>query len=137
MLDTNVLVKVCHPTAYRDVQEWLHGLLTRAGGAPEIMISVLVDYEYRRGLLAANAVDGLRHLDELERSVRLVPVTVEASRMAADLRHRLGGRARPSDADLLIAAQAELEGAILVTSDKALHSVPGLHSRDWNEIGVD
>lgn len=137
MLDTSILAKLCHPTGYRDVQEWFRRLITRAEDAPEIMISALADYEYRSGLAAVAAIDGMRHLDELERFVRVVPVTLDATRGAVELRRRLDGAARPSDVDLLMAAQAEIEGAILVTSDKGLRAVPGLQTRDWTDVAVE
>ena len=63
MLDTNVLVKICHPTAYLDVKEWFRAMLARGDSGPEIVISVLADYEIRRGLVAAGAVDLGTRLD--------------------------------------------------------------------------
>jgi predicted nucleic acid-binding protein len=40
-----------------------------------------------------------------------------------------------SDADLLMAAQAAVEGAVLVTSDMALRRIPSVSAKDWNEVG--
>jgi len=40
-----------------------------------------------------------------------------------------------SDADLLMATQAAVEGAVLVTSDMALRRIPSVSAKDWNEFG--
>jgi hypothetical protein len=37
----------------------------------------------------------------------------------------------------IVAAQALAEGAVLVTTDKALHALEGLEVRHWNEIDPD
>lgn len=136
MLDTNVLARICHPSLHQDVKEWLRRLLERGAAAPEILVSVLADYELRRVLMKQQGVESLAHLDALEQSLRFVPLTVEASRRAAGMRRESGVAGSPSlsDGDLLMAAQAEIEGAILVTNDKAIHQIPGLTVRDWSEI---
>ncbi|WP_437301523.1 type II toxin-antitoxin system VapC family toxin [Sorangium sp. So ce426] len=136
MLDTNVLVRLCHPTGYRDVQEWFRSLLLRGADAPEILVSVLADYELRATLTRRGANASLAQLDNLAQSVTYIPVTKETARLAAEISARSGGegRSRVSGADALIAAQAEAEGAILVTSDRGLLEVPGLKAKDWSEI---
>ena len=126
--------RICHPTKFRDVQQWFRQLLERGNTAPELLVSVLSDYELRRKLLEVNATESLEHLDALAKSLRYVPVTAEASRRAAELRHSLSGELALPDADLLVAAQAAIEGATLVTSDLALRGMPSVSARDWNEI---
>lgn len=139
MLDTGVLGRLCHPTEYRDVQEWLRSLLLRGADAPEILVSVLADYELRRTLIQRGAHAVLAHLDSLTRSITYVPVTAETVRRAAEISARSAteGRHRISDVDSLMAAQAQAEGAVLVTSDRALREVPGLMAKDWSEIGSE
>lgn len=134
MLDTNVLVRLCHPTGHRDVKDWFRALLARGDAAPEIMISVLAYYELRRSLIAANADSSLGLLDELERSLRVVPVTVDVAQRAAELRRRWPRARPPSDADVLMAAQAGLEGALLVTSDQDLLGLDEISAKDWHQI---
>lgn len=136
MLDTNILVRICHSTAYRDVQEWFRSLLLRGNDAPEILVSVLADYELRRTLIRRGATANLAQLDSLARSVTYVPVTAEVVRRAAELSAGLTSeeRGRISDVDVLIAAQALVESAVLVTSDRALTAIPGLTAKDWSEI---
>lgn len=136
LLDTNVLARICHPTEFRDVQEWFRSLLARGADAPEILVSVLADYELRRKLLDVDATESLRQLDALARTLRYLPLTAEAGQRAAELRHALkSGPARAfSDADLLMAAQAQIEGAVLVTGDLRLKQIPGVVAKDWHEF---
>lgn len=136
MLDTNVLARLCHPTEYRDVQQWFRCLLERGVDAPEILVSVIADYELRRHLMAVNAVESLHQLDALVSALRCVPITAETSRRAAELRHALGESASTQSlgAELLMAAQAQMEGAWVVTSDRRLRDIPGIVARDWHEI---
>jgi predicted nucleic acid-binding protein len=139
MLDTNVLARLCHPTEYRDVQQWFRSLLERGEAAPEFLVSVIADYELRRHLLAMNAGESLRQLDVLVGSLRCVPITAETSRRAAELRYAAGIEV-PSysfDADLLMVAQAQIEGARIVTSDRRLQGIPGVVARDWDEISAE
>ncbi len=138
MLAADVLGRICHPTNYRDVQEWFRAMLARGAAAPEIIVSVLSDYELRRTLVDMHADESLRQLDEFSRTLRYVPVTAEAARVAVQLRRTLSGPARGklSDADLLVAAQASIEGAVLVTNDVDLRGIPGLSAKEWNEIAI-
>jgi predicted nucleic acid-binding protein len=137
MLTADVLARICHPTNYRDVQEWFRALLARGDSAPEIIVSVLSDYQLRRTLLDMDADESLRQLDELARTLRYVPVTAEAARRAAELRQTLQSPAggKLSDADLLVAAQASIEGAVLVTKDVDLRHMASVSAKEWSEIG--
>jgi predicted nucleic acid-binding protein len=138
MLDTNVLVQLCHPTRYRDVQEWFRSLLLSGADSLEILISVLADYELRRVLIRRGANASLARLDDLTRSIRYIPVTAENVRRAAEISARLAADGQHvSDVDSLMAAQAIAEGAVLVTSDRSLQKVPGLTAKDWSELGVE
>jgi predicted nucleic acid-binding protein len=137
MLDTDILARLCHPTQFRDVQDWFRRLLELGRAAPELLVSVLADYELRRKLQDLRASESLRQLDSLARSLRYVPVTAETSRRAAELRQSLSGelgRSGLSDAALLVAAQASVEDAVLVTSDAALRRIPNVSAKDWREI---
>ena len=139
LLDTNVLARICQPTRFRDVQRWFQQMLERGAAAPELLVSVLADYELRRKLLEVDATESLVHLDTLAKFLRYVPVTAEVARRAAELRQSLFGELAQmplSDADLLMAAQAAALGATIVTSDKALLRIPSLAARDWSEIGI-
>jgi predicted nucleic acid-binding protein len=139
LLDTNVLARLCHPTAYRDVQRWFRELLERGDSAPEILIPVLADYEIRRAFLTRGASASLEQLDRIEAVARTLPVTPQATRMAAELRSKLGcpPGADLSDADLVIVAQAQLEQAVLVTSDRAIKELANVVAKDWDAVNLD
>jgi predicted nucleic acid-binding protein len=139
MLDTDVLARICHPTQFRDVQDWFRKLLEQGRAAPELLVSVLADYELRRKLQDLHAAESLRHLDTLARSLRYIPVTAEVSRRAAELRQSLSSEPAHrglSDAQLIMAAQVVVEGAVLVTSDAALRHIPNVPVKDWSEIDL-
>jgi len=140
MPDTGVLARLCHPTRFREVQGWFRRLLERGRAAPELLVSVLADHELRRKLEELHAAESHRHLDALAGSLRYVPVTTETSRRAAELRRAVSGelaRSGLSDADLLVAAQAAIEGAVLVTSSAALHHLPNVSVKDWHELELE
>ncbi len=136
MLDSNVLAKICHPTEFREVQNWFRQILERKNEAPELLISVLADYELRKSLLDRGAAESLNHLDTLSKFLRYAPVTAETARKAAELRSTSieGGSKGPSDADWLMAAQAMIEGATLVTGDPSLRRLLGTSAIDWREF---
>jgi len=144
LLDTSVLVRLCHPsTAHADVQEWLRSLLLRGKDAPELLVSVISDYEIRQTFLRRGASESLSRLDDLARSVTYVPLSAAVARRAAELAASLstpwlGGVA---DADFLIAAQAMALSAVLVTSDRrlkeTLKDIADLPVKDWHEVVLD
>ena len=133
MLDTVVLARICHPTDFRDVQQWFRELLESGSSAPDLLISALADYELRKVLQGKHAIDGLQRLETLAKHLQYVPVNAKVVRRAAELRQVVPAE-QLSDADLLIAAQALTEGAVMVTSDKRFRQIPGLSVKDWNEI---
>jgi predicted nucleic acid-binding protein len=133
MLDTRVVLQLCVPGRCREAKEWFRQLL-RGPARPELLASVLVDFELRRGLARLGATTSMHHYTEFAKAVRFIPVSLEATRRAAELTRDAKSLEDLSEADALIAAQALLEDAILVTPDRALHRVPGLDARDWSTI---
>jgi predicted nucleic acid-binding protein len=140
MLDTNVLLEVCTPGRHQDAKEWFRRILL-APSPPELLASVVAVYELRAALDLKGATRSLEHFEEMSKSLRFVPLSVEAMQQAASLASRTrreGTRRGPlSDSDAIIAAQALVEGAIVVTADRVFHSVPGLEARHWNELDPD
>ena len=136
MIDTSVLGRICHPTEHSDVQEWFRSLLEQGSHVSEVLVSVLADYELRRHLLKMGAVESLRRLDDLAQCLRYVPVTAEAGRRAAELRQAMATQGMPgvSDAGLLMAAQAMIENAVLITNDRTTARIPGVQARDWTDV---
>jgi len=131
MLDTQVLVEVCTPGRFKDTKEWFRRLLL-APSPPELLVSVLADFELRRTLHRKGATKSLQHLEDLTKSLRVVPLSADAAHRAVVLASTV--HPQLSDADAIVAAQAMTEGATLVTADQVLHSVPGLNARAWGEI---
>ena len=66
-------------------------------------------------------------------------VTLEAARLAAERRAQLQDAASAglSDADLIMVVQAELEHAVLVTSDAAIKSMADVTAKDWDAVTFD
>lgn len=118
-LDTGVLGKVVHPRRYDDVRAWLRGVVV----AHECLVSELCDYELRRELVRIGASRSLSRLDELGRTLRYVPITTATWRAAAELWAAARRAGRPTadpaglDGDVLLAAQAQEQGATVVTTN--------------------
>jgi predicted nucleic acid-binding protein len=134
MLDTSVLLEICVPGQHREAKEWFQRILL-AAPPPELLVSVLADFELRRALHRKGATKSLEHLEDVAKALRFVPVYAEATRRAA----RMSATAQPriSDAGAIVAVQALAEGAVLVTTDADLLAVEGLEARRWNEIDPD
>jgi len=88
------------------------------------LVSELADYELRRELLRLGATRSLSRLDELTRELPYLPVTTATWRRTdtmADARNAGNVTAPPKalDGDVLIAAQALEEGAVVSCSAAA------------------
>lgn len=138
LLDTGILARACHPRRYREVQEWL---LALAALPHELMVSPISLYELRRGLARRGAHESLELLSRLTQHLVGLPVTIDAVEEAATLAERASaGGAEVADADLLLAAQAKLAGAVWVRADAKLASLGpscGVDVRVWQAIGVE
>lgn len=135
LLDTGVLGRICHPRKYQDVRMWFADAI----GHHDILVSEVADYELRRELIRIGATRSLSRLDELARELRYVPATTATWRSAANLWAwlRRTGKATASgdglDGDVLIAAQARAEEAVVVTTNPR-HFEPLVHAWPWDEV---
>ncbi|MBN8596951.1 MAG: PIN domain-containing protein [Planctomycetes bacterium] len=149
LLDTNMLLRLCHPSSHADVREWYRGWLNhgRAGGDVEFVISAVADYELRRGYMytldrSSDARQSLAQLDELCQLWEVQQISArnlhDAASMWADARRNGIPTAsdRDVDWDILIAAQAKEEPAIVVTSNQKHFRRYGVEARDWHNILV-
>lgn len=149
LLDTNLLVRLCHPSSHADVREWYRDWLNhgRAGGDVEFVISAVADYELRRGYMYAlnkgnDTRQSLAQLDELGRTWEVQQISPRNLKDAASMwaEARRGGYStadeRAFDWDILIAAQAKEEPAIVVTRNEKHLTQYGVDARDWHKILV-
>lgn len=149
LLDTNLLLRLCHPRKHPDVRGWFQDWLSlaQAGGYVEIAISAAADYELRRGYLWKldrhdDERKALARLDELCGLFGVQPVSDTVLRDAAGMwaDARRGGYStapeRDVDWDVIIAAQAKEIPAVVVTSNAQHFSRYGVDARDWQKIPV-
>lgn len=119
ILDTGVLGRVVHPRKHADVRRWF----ADAVAEHDVLVSELCDYELRRELIRIGASRSLSRLDELGRELRYLPVTTSTWRSAARLWALARRTGRPTasgaglDGDVLLAAQARAEDALIVTTN--------------------
>jgi toxin FitB len=135
LLDTGVVGQICHPRKYQDVRRWFASAISEH----DFLISEVADYELRRELIRINSPRSLARLDELSRELRYLPVTTATWRSAANLWAwlRRTGKSTASehglDGDVLIAAQAIAEGAIVVTTNPR-HFQPLVNAMAWSDL---
>lgn len=135
LLDTGVVGQICHPRKHQDVRRWF----AEAVAQHEFLISEVADYELRRELIRIGASRSLMRLDELARELRYVPVTTTTWRSAANLWAWVRRTGRPTDVeagldgDVLIAAQAIAEQAVVLTTNPR-HFVPIVRAIRWDEV---
>lgn len=147
LLDTNALIRLCHPKRHPEIKEWLQGWLAHAqrGGDVELLISAAADYEARRAYLwklekHPDERKALARLDQLGKSLGTCPISDEVLRRAAQFwsKARKGGYPTASerhiDWDVIIAAQATGLPAVVVTSNTGHLSRFGVDARDWGDI---
>jgi predicted nucleic acid-binding protein len=147
LLDTNALIKLCHPKRHPEIKGWLQGWLAHAqsGGDVELHISAAADYEARRGYLwkldkHPDEPKALSRLDQLCDSLAISPISVEVLRTAARFwskAKREGWSTAPErdiDWDVIVAAEATALAAVVVTSNAVHISRYGVDARDWSAI---
>ena len=138
LLDTGVVGQIYHPRKHQEVRRWF----ADAVGQHEILVSEVADYELRRELVRIGATRSLTRLDELARELRYVPVTTATWRSAANLWAWVRRTGKPTgtdvglDGDVLIAAQAISEQAIVVTTNPR-HFEALVRASQWDEAGSE
>ena len=136
LLDTGVLGQICHPRRHDDVRAWFR----RAVREHALLVSELADYELRRELLRLGAARSLARLDELARELLYAPITTATWRRAASLwaTARAAGVVTASgdalDGDVLVAAQAIEESAVVVTTNVKHFGALGSTALEWSAV---
>ncbi len=138
LLDTGILGQICHPRKHADVRTWFR----RAVQEHAFLVSELADYELRRELLRIGATRSLSRLDELTRELPYVPVTTATWRRAASLwaaARNTGNVTAPPEAldgDVLVAAQALEESAVVLTNNTRHFESLSVAAVDWTAVPV-
>jgi predicted nucleic acid-binding protein len=130
---------LAHPRRNTDIAAWLDRVLA-AGGV--VYLPEIIDYEVRRGLLAANMTRSVRRLDQLKAVLTYLPLTtttmLEAAHLWAQARQRGQSAADPKelDGDVILAAQARQVGAIVATENVG-HLALFVEAKSWRAIAVE
>lgn len=146
ILDTSLLGRLCHPTQLknRPFVAWLNSLMRSDDTETDVFVPEVCDYELRRKLLhliskgqtTARSID---ILDELAATFCYLPLDTPTMRRAAELWSELRSHGVPTasdaelDGDVILAAQAESVGAIIVTENKK-HLIRLGDARTWDEL---
>lgn len=99
----------------------------------EIGISVITEAELLFGLARRPQAHKLaRSVNALLRRIRILPWTSDAAKSYAEIRAELERQGqRMEDLDVMIAAHALAEDAILVTNDAAFQRIMHLKTENW------
>jgi predicted nucleic acid-binding protein len=136
LLDTGILGQICHPRKHADVRAWLR----RAAQEHAFLVSEIADYELRRELLRIGAAHSLSRLDELAQELPYIPVATSTWRRAALLwaaARNTGNVTAPPEAldgDVLVAAQALEESAIVLTNNARHFESLSVRAVDWTAV---
>ena len=133
VLDTNVVIGALNGVPA------IRAALNSLDPADDVLMSAIVLAELRYGALcSAKREENLGRVEGISALFEFAGITRDVAFRFAEI--KAGLRARgivKSDADLLIAATALSNGAILVTADKALlgGDIPQLRAVDWSQAG--
>jgi predicted nucleic acid-binding protein len=136
MLDTGPLAGLVHPNIDRSFADWFRAAVA---AGHELVIPEIADYELRRKLLHLNLKPSLLRLDSLAASLSYLAIDTLTMRRAAQLWGDARRRGRPTappdalDGDVILAAQAEAIGA-LVVSDNVNDLAQFVPTKRWAEI---
>jgi tRNA(fMet)-specific endonuclease VapC len=99
----------------------------------KLYLSVITDYEIRRGLFATHATRKLKVYEMLRGQFELLWIdSLELSTQAAEIHADLRRKGTPiQDADILIAATALIHQLTIVTADSDFLRVPNLTVENW------
>lgn len=139
LLDAGVLGQASHPRRNPAFAQWFDRLLTTDTA---VIIPEISDYEVRRELLRARREVGIRRLDQLKEALTYLPITTAVMLRAAQLWAEARQRGRPTadpkelDCDVILAAQAQEVGAMVVT-DNIGHLAQFVAAKSWRDIQIE
>lgn len=124
ILDASPLSLLCYANQHRAeviaINQWLQDRLVER---TVVYLPEIADYEVRRELVRAGKLGSIRRLDRLRQTLTYLPLDSETMRRAAELWAQVRNQGLPTardealDADVILAAQAEKVGAVIVTEN--------------------
>lgn len=139
ILDSGPLGRIAHPKANPDIITWLKSHL-QSGSL--VILPEIADYEVRRSLLLHKLTRSVARLNDLKRMLQYAPITTETMMRAAELWAEARQRGLPTadpkelDADVILAAQAQITNSIVATENIG-HLSLFVEARIWQDIDVD
>jgi len=136
ILDAGPLGKLAHPRPHPAIVQWLDQHL--ASDVP-VFLPEIADYEVRRNLLLEGLTKSIAWLDQLKLALDYLPLDTQTMLRAAELWAEARKRGCPTadpkelDCDVILAAQAELVGAVVATENVG-HLALFVEAREWREI---
>jgi predicted nucleic acid-binding protein len=145
ILDSGPLGDACRRRGHPDVEDLTDWWIQAKANSAIVAIPEIADYEVRRGLLWAGAIEGVERLDDLRNNLEhYIPITTAAMRKAAELwaDTRRRGLATADDqqidADVILAAQAllftGLTDTLVVATYNPRHLSRYLDAQHWRDI---
>ena len=144
VLDSGPLGDACRRRGSPDVEDVRDWLIQADVNGSMVAIPEIADYEVRRGLILAGAIEGIKRLDELREDLGYyIPISTDAMRRAAELwaDARRKGIAtaddKEIDADVILAAQAMLftglTDRLIVATYNARHLSRYVNAQHWRD----
>lgn len=138
-LDSGPLGMITHPKKNPATVEWFRSMLE---SDCEVIIPEIADYEVRRNLILEDLTESVIRLDALKELLTYLPIDSATMLKAADHWAESRKRGRPTadkhalDGDAILAAQAKLADAVVVT-DNVGHLDQFVETRKWSEMAFD
>lgn len=140
LLDAGPLGRLCRPNARTPVNQeialWFTEALRRG---TELIVPEIADFEVRRELIRAGLVQSVQRLDALKAQLTYLPLDTQTMLRAAELWARARSQGIPTadprelDCDVILAAQAERAGALVVTENVG-HLARFVTARHWRDV---
>lgn len=136
MLDSGPLGAFAHPRQNNELVQKLRALLQ---SGVVLVIPEIADYEVRRSFLLEGLTRSIQRLDELKQTLTYLPLTTEAMLTAAEFWAEARQRGQPTaddkalDGDVILAAQAKLIGATIITNN-VKHLDQFVDAKRWQDI---
>jgi len=120
----------------QEIALWFTEALRRG---TELIVPEIADFEVRRELIRAGLVQSVQRLDALKAQLTYLPLDTQTMLRAAELWARARSQGIPTadprelDCDVILAAQAERAGALVVTENVG-HLARFVTARHWRDV---